>query len=1206
MRRSAVLAVLLSLFVSLAFTNAHAQYRGSVQGTVTDEQGAVVPGATVTLIDRETSRTQKAQTDASGVYNFGALPPSHYTLSIEKTGFKKKVIDDLSLLSEQLNSVNIVLTVGQTSETVTVNGDALPVIDTETANISGSISAQQVQELPAYGRDVFQLLQLAPGAFGDGAQAAGGGTNSLPSRNGPGGPGASGGIFATNNTPAVVFGGARQELSNIKIDGVDATDAAWGGTAIITPNLDSVKEVKVVANGYDAEDGRYSAGQVKLITNNGTNQFHGSAHWRADRPGFNAYQKYNGPFQATPLKNIVLLNDFGGSFGGPIVRNKLFGFFSYETIHSNAGVNGSSWFETSQFRQSAPAGSVAATFFAYPGAAPLAGIVQDVPCSQLGLTQGVNCDMITGQGLDIGMPLNSSLFPLGTHDPSFTAVDGCGPTPPLCQPGLGGDGTGSTANLDGVADVQYLTQSYTQPLTEQQFEWRVDYNVTSKDLIAFSSFYVPVSQELINGSAREMNRYNPKSINQTETFIWNHTFNPSMQNEFRANVSGWRQNSLKNNPNAPWGLPPLQLSNLTNGAGIGNSYSNPSYGIGTPLIFDQWTYGAKDVLTKVHGSHTLKMGGEVTRLLFQDTAPWNARPTYSFNGMWDLLNDAPVNESATFNPQTGVPSDFRFDSRETMYAFFLQDSYKVRPNLTITAGLRWEYFGPISDKNGHLPVVEFGQGDSLITGLHIRTGGNLFNSSKGNFGPQLGFAWSPRQFNDRIVVRGGFGISYSALQEANALDGRNNPPYLSSVLNLQGSNIVYGTSSLPSNVHSLSGYAANAAAVESFDPNTNLPVPGQNYAPVSLVAYEQNWPTTRAYHYSLDVEENLGHQWSATVGYLGTKNRHLTRLFNAGLYDYAQFAAAGAGLDAFNPVVQTLTEYDNEGFGNFNALLTSVAHHFGNSFQLEAQYRWSHGLDTGSNNYSPAQHNGACSCDGGSYQYSLNKEYASSDFDVRHAFKLFGVWSPTIFHGDKSWLEKIAGGWSLSGILNLHGGFPWNPVDPNMGYNAIYQNSGSAYGGGGALRPGYYLGGFHAGNFKTQNYPNNALSIFPENDPTTGSPCYVAGPALSDFNQPPGTPNIIDGTAAPGPIPCAPAIGRNSFAGPGYFDIDATIGKAFGLPANKVLGEGAKLAFTANFYNLFNKVNLNSIDTSVTSSTFGMALGALGSRTIDFQLRLSF
>jgi hypothetical protein len=612
------------------------------------------------------------------------------------------------------------------------------------------------------------------------------------------------------------------------------------------------------------------------------------------------------------------------------------------------------------------------------------------------------------------------------------------------------------------------------------------------------------------------------------------------------------------------------------------------------------------VLTKVQQSHTLKVGGEASRLLFLDTAPWNARPTYDFNDVWDQLNDAPVQEFATFNPQTGVPSDFRFDSRETIYGVFAQDSYKMRPNLTLTAGMRWEYFGSISDKYGHLPVVEFGPGTNLISGIKVKTGGNLYNASKANFGPVFGFAYSPEKFHDKFVVRGGFGIAYTALQEANSLDGRNNPPYLSSLLNLQGSSIFYGMGALPGSPTSFGGYGSNPATIIAFDPTTNLPATGSGQAPVNLVAYEKNWPTTSTWHYSLDVQEDLGHGWSATLGYQGTLSRHLTRLYNYGLYEYAQLAAAGSPLSAFNPSVQSITMYDNEGHGDFSAMLAILRHRFSNSFELESQYRWSKGMDTGSNNYSPAQHNGACSCDGGSYQYTMDDEYARSDFDVKHMFKVFGIWSPTIFRSQKNVLEKIAGGWTLSGILNLHSGYPWNPYDSNLGFNGIYQGSGGAYGGGGALRPGYYLGGFKAGDFKQQNYPNGALSIFPENNPRNGAPCYVDGPYLTAYGQPAGTPNIADGTAAPGPIPCRPAVGRNSFTGPGYFDTDVTIGKAFGLPSMKVLGENAKFNFTANFYNVFNKTNLTSVDSNVNDPYFGMALGALGARTIDFQLRFSF
>lgn len=1177
------------LIVAAGLLPAHAQYRGSLQGTVTDPSGAAIPRATVTLTDKETNQIRSADTGPSGVYSIGALPPSRYTLKVERGGFKTRLLEDVGIVAEQANALNLVLEVGQSEETVTVNGDAEPLLDTETPNLSGTISARDVQAMPAYGRDATQLLQLAPGAFGDGSQVAGGGSNYLPGRNFANGSGSPTlGIFATQNTPAISVGGGRQELNNIEIDGVNSTDAAWGGTTIVTPNIDSIKEIKVVTNDYDAEDGRYGAGQVKIITENGTNILHGSAHWRADRAEFNAYQSYNGPTNPV-VKNTANLNDFGGSIGGPIRHDRLFGFLSYEAIHSSGGQTSTAWYETPEYRAAAPAGSVAALMYGFKGAAPAAGKVVDVPCSFIDLPAS-QCQQIPGKGLDLGSPLTGGL---GRSDPSF---DSAGPT------GVGG-------GLDQVADIQYLSQTFSQPLTEQQFQGRLDYVISPRDLVAFSIFDVPVGQSLYNGPVRPMNLYQQNSSNQTGTVLWDHTFSPSLQNEFRANLGGWREDTLKDNPGSPWGLPELDLGNLENpNLSLGNTALS-NIGISNPIQFDQWTYATKDVLTKVEHSHTLKMGGEYSRLLFLDTAPWNARPTYDFNDIWDELNDAPDQEFATFNPQTGVPSEFRFDSREDLYGLFLQDSYKARPNLTLTAGLRWEYFGPIADKNGHLPVVELGQGTSAITGLQVRTGGDLFHSSRANFGPQLGLAWSPARWGDRMVARGGFGIAYTALQEANALDGRNNPPYLSSLLTLVGNNIVYGSSSLPSSPTSFYNYAPVPSAVIAFNPATNLPQPGS--APVNLIAYEQNWPTTTTYRYSADVEYELGHDFVATLGYQGTLMRHLTRLYNYGIYEYAQLLAAGQASSAFNPAVQSVTMYDDEGHGSFNALLASIRHRFGHSFELESQYRLSRGLDTGSNNYSPAQHNGACSCDGGSYEYTMKNDYGPSDYDVTHMYKLFGTWTPTLFHGQRSLLRRAADGWSLSGILNLHSGFPWNPNDPNMGGDAIYAQSGSAYGGGGTLRPGYYRGGFRAGNFKTQNYPNGAVDdaanpqndIFPETNPATGAPCYVPGPFLSSFD---GTPDIIDGSASPGPIPCPPAIGRNSLRGPGYLDTDASIGKAFSLPATRVLGEGANLNFTANFYNLFNRTNLTNLDENVNDPYFGMALNALGSRSIDFQLRFSF
>jgi hypothetical protein len=281
-------------------------------------------------------------------------------------------------------------------------------------------------------------------------------------------------------------------------------------------------------------------------------------------------------------------------------------------------------------------------------------------------------------------------------------------------------------------------------------------------------------------------------------------------------------------------------------------------------------------LTKVHNSHTLKFGGEVTRLTFLDEAPWNARPNYFFNNMWDFLNDAPVQEKGAFDPRTGVPTDFRKDTRSNIYGFFAQDDWKVRPNLTLNLGLRWEYFGPISEKHDNLSSVVLGSGSNLLTGIRMRLGGNLYEASKTNFGPQLGFAWSPTKYNDRVVFRGGFGIGYNGLEEAITLNGRSNPPFLSfaPTLTAADGNIVYG---IPADIHSIHGYPSNPATIATFDPTTNLPT---GTTQVGVTGFPAHLPTSYTYRYSLDMQYDLGHQWVATLGYQGSSSRHLTRQYN--------------------------------------------------------------------------------------------------------------------------------------------------------------------------------------------------------------------------------------------------------------------------------------------------------------------------------------
>jgi hypothetical protein len=1130
----------------LAVSGANAQYRAGIQGSVLDAQGAAVGAAKVTVTAQETGLTQQTVTDDNGVYSILRLAPGLYRISAEKSGFKTKIVENVNIIADQTTSVNVTLDIGQVSESVTVNGDVLPAIDTESGQIAGTITSQQIQTLPSFGRDVFQLLQLAPGVFGDGSRNSGGDTNGLPTSE-QAGTGATDGVFKTENQGQVSAGGARTNQNNYTIDGVGVTSVSWGGASVITPNEDSVKEVKVISNNYDAEYGRYAGGQVQVTSANGTNEFHGSAFIKIDRPGLNAYNSWGGPFGGAPQRNDSRFNQIGGSIGGPIWKNKIFFHFTYETIRNNGTVTGTGWYETPQFLQLAPAGSNAAKFTTYPGTAVASSSVVNLPCSTIGLVQGVNCNQVQG-GLNLGSPLTT---PLGTADPTWTSN---------LDPGIGN-------GLSTVPTIAFVNTVGPDDEVQQQFHGRLDWNVTNKDLLAFSAYDVPVSSVSYNGPVRPSNLWNHNAINQSATVLWDHTFSPTLINEARANAAGWRWNEINSNPQEAWGLPNAQIDSIGSAQQTGESY----FGAPGPSVFDQWTYGAKDTLTKVQNSHTLKMGGEYTKLLFVDEAPWSARPQYDFRNYWDFLNDAPYVENGVFDPVTGVPTSFRKDTRENITAAFIQDSYKMRSNLTITLGLRWEYFGPLTEKNGNISSVHLGDTpDTLLSAMYLKKGGNLYNTSPANFGPQLGFAWSPgdirgHDFQNKLVFRGGFGMAYSNIEEGVTLNGRNNPPFVSSNSSLSGSQILY---QLPTDLNDFNGYPSNPFTIANFNGNL-LPTTSI----VGVTGFTNNMPSTYTYHYSLEGQYDFGHQWVATLGYQGSISRHLTIQTNLALL-YSQITPE-------NSAVNNVDWYENTGNASFNALLAEIEHQFAHGFMFDGQYRFSKCLDDGSNNFSVQN-----------YPWIPGTAWGPCDYDATHAFKLYGVWSPKFFHGN-DWKEKIIGGWTISGIFNWHTGYPYNPTYNNIdGANTcdmIFLNEGCSAGSTGNLLPAAYLGG--AGS----NYSNSTFQRQGGNFPNGGTTYFNAPSFTTGSNFP-----------TPGPLPGAPGIGRNAFRGPGYKDVDATLSKSFGLPNTKILGENAAIELRGNFYNLFNNLNLTNIDTTVTDQYFGTAQGALGGRTIELQARFSF
>ena len=1172
--------VLLATAMCLLASPLLAQYRASIQGVVADPSGAVVPDATLTLVDDATSEKQVRTSNAAGIFNFNALPPDTFTLTVEKSGFQKQVIAKVQVLADQANAVNVQLVVGTAAQTVSVDASLAPLLDTETASVGGQINENQIQHMPSFGRDVFQLTQLAPGVFGDGAQGSGGGSQQLPGTQGPGGSGGSTGIFGTENGPQALANGGQYENNGISVDGISTASAVWGGTTVITPSEESIGDVKIISNDFDAEDGRFSGAQIQVTSKSGTNNLHGSLFFNAHRPGLNAYQSYNGPYAPSAtlttsdkgvLRDENRFNQYGGSIGGPIWKNRVFAFFSYETSPENSASTATGWYETSAFDKLAPAGSIAAKFLTFPGAGVSAKGIISATCSTAGLIEGKNCATIAGQGLDIGSPLKTAL---GTHDPTYGGNTN--------SPGVG-------SGLDGVADIaNYLTVNPTTN-SQKQYNGRLDADATRNDHLSFAIYWVPTSSTDYSGTQRAYNLYHHSQINNAFSGIWNHTFSPTFLNEARANAAGWRWNEIKDNPQEPFGLPQDNIGVL-NGPGGNNigSIELNYFGAPGPSVFNQWTYSYKDVATKIMGRHTVKFGGEATRLYYLNESTYSARPGFNFFNVWDFLNDAPQGETGQFNPVTGTPTAARQDERETIYGFFAQDDFRVLSNLTINVGLRYSYFGPLSEKYGNLDTVVLGGGANVVTDLSIRKGGNLWQAQKANFGPQVGFAWSPGPFHEKVVLRGGFGLNYN--QEEIAISGNSSgnpgrtvsPQFSLSNPDSPNPGIVYA---IPSDSKSLFGYPANPNTIVSFGAN-GLPTTGQ----LGVTAFPSNLPTAYTEHYSLDTQYDLGHQIVATVGYQGSLSRHT-------YFHYEENAVAAVQGFALNPGVSNVNYFGNGGHGNSNSLLAGLKHQFSHQFMADAEFNYAKSMDTSSAPYSQQY-----------YPYDPNLSYGRSDYDVGKAFKVYGLYQPIFFHGN-SLAEKVAGGWSISGIFNLHTGFPWYPVANVSGGSLYCSTCGYTQ-----LLPGSYLGG--AGHstsndaFKSgPNVGDGTNKNFPLAAAQGNALAYFSNPAYTVADQFPGTG---------GAVPQAPGIGRNSLTGPGYRDIDGTLTKSFGLPNIKGLGENAKVELRVDAFNLFNNLNFSpsgqsgsgsnngGISDNIGSSNFGQETHALAARVVTMQARFSF
>ena len=1179
------LKVLLAILLSLGAVSAYAQFKASIQGTVLDSKGGVVSGAKVTVTNQDTGVEHDTVASAEGFYRISELPPGRYTVAVEAPGFKKSSSTDVVVEAEQPRGFDVTLSVGNVQESVTVTAPTGE-LETENANVNTTIGTQEVLTLPQFGRDPYELLHMAPGVFGDNARQGNGNSFALPQQVGPGQSNSS--IFQTENQVQIVSNGQRVTANTYSLDGVSINSLSNGGSAVITPNQESVQQIIVTSSSYNAEQGRNSGAQVEVISKGGTNNFHGSGLIKFNDKGLNAFNKFYGAnnvpltsitceggafkivAQHCPTRNDQKYRDFAGSLGGPVIKNKLFFFFSYEGLRqSNTVVSRSVKLETPAFEQyvkSVNPNSIAAKIFSTPGIAPrISSTISQTDC----------CSLITN-------PSDPNFHSLGTW----------------YQPGIGiGQAIGN--GPDGTPDWGLFDLTKPNSSSGNQYNARADYTLGANQF--FASTYL-VNLTSVNGGNRPLEDVGFAPKNYVGTLGWTRTISSVMVNEARFNFTRFSFDQLQPTGQTNYGIPQIELFDFdAGGLGDAGTIMGITQAGTTPGNLAENTFGFRDTVSWVRGVHAFKFGVDISREQNNDNEPGFQRPLYQFRGLLNFANDACCFfENVAVDPNTGGhPNGTRY-FRDSAYALFVQDDWKLRPNLTINLGLRWEYFAPISEKNGLMSNYIYGS-QGFVNGS-VQKVSQLYNADKKDFGPRVGFAWSPNVLGRKTVLRGGFGILYNRPFESLYSNIRQDTPFAAQASTCcffdpgkitgppPGSGILYGIGSSTSST----SYAPNPNFSFGVAPDGALCANAGCTAvtKVDIFGALHDEPTPYIYVYSLQTQFEPIHNWQATIGYQGSRSRKLTRTIDLNRFqpgdtfdgnrDGVQSASAnGVACGPTNPACPTPITVGNNRFNrvfiplpdvnaSFDALITQLSHTFSKGLSISALYTWSHSIDFSSYEIGFQQTD--------PFTQSIDK--GNSDFDVRQSLGISGYYELPLYRGRHDLMGAVAGGWTLGGVFTKHTGFPFTALIGSCDTNHDLNGDGTC-----PDMPLVYTGGKIASPTKQQwqngVFPNIAASF-------------------------PGSTTVPPASHGPG-CRC-----RNIFEGPGFTQLDLSFGKNFLLPNSRVLGENAKLEFRSNFFNAFNILNLESLAPAtaptdiVNTGQFGRPVDGLSGRVIEFQLRLSF
>jgi hypothetical protein len=1134
-------ALVLLACVSLAGGQA---VTGTITGAVTDPSGAVIAGANAIARNLDTGVDTSATSNSDGLFRIEFLPIGRYQVTVEASGFNKATLPPFSLEVLQTANFNVHLVVGSTSTSVSVSA-AAPILNTDNPTLSSTFTANTISNFPLNGQDFSALTLYVPGSVN--TQGTSGMTSIERS------------TYYTD-TPNV--DGNRAQANNYTLEGIDMNEP-FNNLIAYSPAPDALQEVKVITADSPTDYGNVNGAGVVTVLKSGTNQFHGSAYGYVQDSKFNANSWTNNN-QGIPI-NGYTQSQFGGTVGGPVIRNKLFFFADYLGARYHSAGFGSASVMTDAMRH----GDFSALLAGINGNAPI----------QLYDPENDFAPYTNDQNVPIDNPVAKFLFANPQFYPDCGAANPVTPKSGKCVTNSNG-----TDQL-GLNNFQGPQQSYK---VNDQGDVKIEYDPRTSDQI--TGFYS--NSHASNGQNSVLAITFP-GISLFPTWIvgsnWVHTFSPSLINSARAGFTRVVWNTgVPQDPTGQFGTGGNQKVGITftsqNFVGFTNQGLNGGLSdVGTTADlggFVDNTYSYIDNITWQHRRHFLSIG--VQALRYQVNYP--TANNYGYLGTLNYTGAFTANSDAA-NAGGYGPADFVLDrvqsaaatlasvnvgQRQWRIAEYINDDYRITPNLTVNFGVRYEYDEPWIEQHNKTGNINLSTGQIIYAGQvpvgasansGICSNDGCYQSNYHQIMPHAGFAL---QGTDRFVVRGGYGAT--SFFEGNAGNQR-----LTSITPFIQAVNVSVTSPEPGAVTTArTAEQGFTGGTTSFGGTYN--VYPQNIQP----AYVQEW--------NLTLEYALTHTLSLQAGYLGEQGQHIEDYGNVN-----QYVVNGDPTSApfYNNQYIGINADPSISVGSNSLLITeSRAMMNYNALQVVLRQRISHGLEyTVNYTYGKAMTNSlgnyALNVNGysGAFQnyYDSAADYGPSGYDVKHNLSWTGVYALPLGRGQEFLasanrvVDEAVGGWKLSVAGVGYSGFPQSLTGPGNNSNS-YGNS----------RPNQY---------RKLKIANRSINHWFGTDPSA-TPCSTAGAdnGVCAFGVP--APNTF-GSSKNGAV-----------RGPGYLNVDLSAFKDFHII------EGQTLGFRFDAFNAMNIVSYGNPDVGITDGTFGQIASQESIRSqerhLQFSLRYQF